>query len=43
MSISDWEKSTVEWATFVEKIGVKMGNLSQFGDHPMADSGAPSE
>jgi 2-polyprenyl-6-methoxyphenol hydroxylase-like FAD-dependent oxidoreductase len=43
MSMRDWEKSIVEWATFVQKIGVQMGNLSQFGDHPMADNGAPSK
>jgi 2-polyprenyl-6-methoxyphenol hydroxylase-like FAD-dependent oxidoreductase len=42
-SIGKWEKSTLEWATFVQKIGVQMGNLSQFGDHPMADNGDPSK
>ncbi|KAH8749292.1 monooxygenase [Hyaloscypha finlandica] len=39
MSIEEWEKTSVGWATFAQKLGVQMGNLSQFGDHPMADNG----
>jgi 2-polyprenyl-6-methoxyphenol hydroxylase-like FAD-dependent oxidoreductase len=39
MSIEEWEKTTVGWATFAQKLGVQMGNLSQFGGHPMADNG----
>lgn len=39
MSIEEREKTTVGWATFAKKLGVQMGNLSQFGDHPMADNG----
>ncbi len=41
MSIEEWEKSILGWATFSQNMGVKMGNLSQFGDHPMADNGEP--
>jgi 2-polyprenyl-6-methoxyphenol hydroxylase-like FAD-dependent oxidoreductase len=40
MSIEEWEKTTVGWATFAQKLGVQMGNLSQFGGHPMADNRA---
>jgi 2-polyprenyl-6-methoxyphenol hydroxylase-like FAD-dependent oxidoreductase len=39
MSIEEWEKDVVGWASFAQKIGVQMGNLSQFGDHPLADNG----
>jgi len=43
MSIEEWEKATVDWAKFAQNVGVQMGNLSQFGDHPMADNGEPSK
>jgi hypothetical protein len=39
MSIEEWEKDVVGWASFAQKIGIQMGNLSQFGDHPLADNG----
>jgi 2-polyprenyl-6-methoxyphenol hydroxylase-like FAD-dependent oxidoreductase len=38
MSVEEWEKATVEWSTLAQKMGVQMGNLSQFGDHPLADN-----
>jgi 2-polyprenyl-6-methoxyphenol hydroxylase-like FAD-dependent oxidoreductase len=41
MSIEEWEKTTLGWATLAQKMGMQMGNLSQFGDHPMADNGEP--
>jgi len=31
MSIEDWEKTTLGWATFVQRMGVQMGNLSSLG------------
>ncbi|KAE9365779.1 FAD/NAD(P)-binding domain-containing protein [Stipitochalara longipes BDJ] len=40
MNVEEWEKSVLGWASFAQKLGVRMGNLSQFGDHPMADNGA---
>jgi 2-polyprenyl-6-methoxyphenol hydroxylase-like FAD-dependent oxidoreductase len=43
MSIEEWEKAVIGWASLAQKIGVKMGNLSQFGDHPLADNGEPSK
>lgn len=43
MSIEEWEKATVDWAKFAQSVGVQMGDLSQFGDHPMADNGEPSK
>jgi hypothetical protein len=34
----------VEWTSFARKIGVQMGDLSQFGDYPLADNGdAPNK
>jgi 2-polyprenyl-6-methoxyphenol hydroxylase-like FAD-dependent oxidoreductase len=38
----DGGKNCDEWATFAQRLGVQMGNLSQFGDYPMADSEDPS-
>ena len=40
MSTEEWEKAVVGWATLAHNFGVQMGNLSQFGDHPMADNAA---
>lgn len=39
MSIEELEKNVVEWASFAQKVGIQMGNLSQFGDHPLAGNG----
>jgi 2-polyprenyl-6-methoxyphenol hydroxylase-like FAD-dependent oxidoreductase len=39
MSVEEWEKAILGWATMAHDIGVQAGNLGQFGDHPMADNG----
>lgn len=36
MSVEEWGKKTMEFGTFVQGMGMEMGNLSQFGDHPDA-------
>jgi hypothetical protein len=41
MSIAEWETTTLGWATFAQHMGVQMGNLSQFADHPLADNDEP--
>jgi len=38
MSVEEWEKAVVGWALLAYNVGVQMGNLSQFGNHPMADN-----
>ena len=38
LSVEEWEQAVVGWATLAHEVGVQMGNLSQFGDHPMADN-----
>jgi 2-polyprenyl-6-methoxyphenol hydroxylase-like FAD-dependent oxidoreductase len=38
LSLEEWEKTTVGWSTTMQKISAQMGQLSQFGDHPMADN-----
>jgi 2-polyprenyl-6-methoxyphenol hydroxylase-like FAD-dependent oxidoreductase len=43
MNIDEWEKTTLEWSTFVQKTGTSMGDLSQFGDHPEAEADAPTK
>lgn len=37
-SLEQWEKECLEWSTFAQSLGVKMGNGSQFAVHPMAES-----
>lgn len=39
MSIEEWEKKALTWGKIVYEVGINVGNLSQFGDHPMADNG----
>ncbi|KAF4636479.1 hypothetical protein G7Y89_g1612 [Cudoniella acicularis] len=36
MGIGEWGKKAMEFGNFVQGVGVKMGDLSQFGDHPDA-------
>jgi 2-polyprenyl-6-methoxyphenol hydroxylase-like FAD-dependent oxidoreductase len=40
MNLEEWEKTVLAWSTFVHGEGIKLGNLSQFGDHPMAENEA---
>jgi 2-polyprenyl-6-methoxyphenol hydroxylase-like FAD-dependent oxidoreductase len=37
MTLEEWEKNSLGWSTEVQKLSVKLGQLGQFGDHPMAD------
>ena len=37
MDIDQWEKEILEWAAVTQKMGQAMGQVSQFGKHPMAD------
>jgi hypothetical protein len=37
MSIEEWEKKSLSLSTLSQTIGVQMGTLSQFGQHPQAD------
>ena len=43
MKLEEWEEKVLEWAAWVQKMGVQMGNLAQFGDHPQADLTSPSK
>jgi 2-polyprenyl-6-methoxyphenol hydroxylase-like FAD-dependent oxidoreductase len=38
-TLEDWEKKVMEIGSFTQQVGVQMGTLSQFGDHPLADNG----
>jgi hypothetical protein len=37
MSVVEWEQKILEWSTTAHAVGIKLGNLSQFGEHPMAE------
>lgn len=37
MSLEEWERKVIGFATTASKIGVDFGTLSQFGDHPQAE------
>jgi len=37
MSLDEWKKKTIRWATEMSERGKAMGNHSQFGQHPLAD------
>lgn len=37
MSIEELEKNVLTWGKIVYEVGVNLGNLSQFGDDPMAE------
>lgn len=38
MTLEEWEMKSLGWSTGMQKVGVQMGQQSQFGDHPMADN-----
>jgi hypothetical protein len=38
-SVVEWEQKSLEWNTIAHAVGIKLGNLSQFDDHPMAEKG----
>lgn len=37
MKLPDWEKQMMEWAEWMSRRGRAMGDMSQFGKHPLAD------
>ncbi|PVH79681.1 FAD/NAD(P)-binding domain-containing protein [Cadophora sp. DSE1049] len=37
MVLGEWEEKVVQWASWVQKMGVQIGEVAQFGDHPQAD------
>jgi len=37
MGLDEWEELVLGYARKVQEIGARMGNLSQFGEHPMND------
>jgi hypothetical protein len=37
MSVVEWEQKILEWSTIAHAVGIKLGNLSQFDEHPMAE------
>jgi len=39
IGIEEWGKLVLEWSTKAQMMGVQLGNLSQFGEHPLADNG----
>lgn len=42
ISLDEWEEKVLNFSTFAQGLGVQIGNLAQFGDHPMADNGDES-
>ena len=42
IELGEWDEKVLEWAAWVQKMGVQMGNLAQFGEHPQADLTSPS-
>jgi hypothetical protein len=36
MSVVEWEQKILEWSTIAHAVRKKLGNLSQFDEHPMA-------
>jgi hypothetical protein len=37
MSVAEWEQKILEWSTIAHAVGIKLGSLSQYDDHPMAE------
>jgi hypothetical protein len=37
MSVVEWQQKVLEWSTIAHAVGIKLGNLSQFNDHPMEE------
>ena len=37
IELSKWERRTQEWARWMSERGIQMGDLSQFGKHPLVD------
>ncbi len=37
MELEEWERRTGEWARWMSERGREMGDMSQFGRHPLAD------
>ncbi|KAH7346889.1 monooxygenase [Rhexocercosporidium sp. MPI-PUGE-AT-0058] len=38
MSLGEWEGKVLEWAAWVQELGVQIGTTAQFGDHPQAEA-----
>ena len=36
ISLSQWEEETMDYARYMQRSGVSMGQRSQFGNHPLA-------
>jgi hypothetical protein len=38
MTLEEWAKKSLDWSTGTQKLSVALGQLGQFGDHPMAEN-----